>query len=149
MVMQYSVIAPGCACRPTSVEIRHTPADVGAAPPGGTHSDGAVAHDEALVRAAEALERQAASQARSEPPLPEIAGPREEILVDLAQLFVARRRTSLRIQGVTDPSDPDDKIWEDGSLLANLHATLADPTFEALALTPTTPRRRLMGPADR
>jgi hypothetical protein len=73
----------------------------------------------------------AASPARSEPPLPEIAGPREENLVDMAQLFVARRGTSLRIQGVTDPSDPDDKIWEDGSLLANPHATLAGPTFEA------------------
>jgi hypothetical protein len=31
---------------------------------------------------------------------------------------------------VTDPSDPDDKLYEDGSLLANPHATLADPTFE-------------------
>jgi RmlD substrate binding domain len=73
----------------------------------------------------------AAAPARSEPPLPEIAGPREENLVDMAQLFVARRGTSLRIQGVTDPSDPDDKIWEDGRLLANPHATVAGPTFEA------------------
>ena len=44
---------------------------------------------------------------------------------------MARRGTSLRIQGVTDPTDPDDKIWEDGSLLPNPHATLAGPTFEA------------------
>ncbi len=73
----------------------------------------------------------AASPTRSEPPLPEIAGPREENLVDMAKLFVARRGTSLRIHGVTDPSDPDDKIWEDGSLLPNPHATLAGPTFEA------------------
>jgi hypothetical protein len=73
----------------------------------------------------------AASPARSEPPLPEIAGPQEENLVDMAELFVARRGTSLRIQGVTDPNDPDDKIWEDGSLLPNPHATLAGPTFEA------------------
>jgi hypothetical protein len=73
----------------------------------------------------------AASPARSEPPLPEIAGLREENLIDLATLFVARRDTSLRIQGVTDPSDPDDKIWVDGSLLPNPHATLAGPTFEA------------------
>jgi uncharacterized protein YbjT (DUF2867 family) len=72
----------------------------------------------------------AASPARSEDPLPEIAGPREENLVDMATLFVARRGTSLRIQGVTDPTDPDDKIWEDGSLLPNPHATLAGPTFE-------------------
>jgi dTDP-4-dehydrorhamnose reductase len=73
----------------------------------------------------------AASPARSEPPLPEIAGPREESLVDMAKLFVARRGTSLRIQSVTDPSDPDDKIWQDGSLLPNPHATLAGPTFDA------------------
>jgi hypothetical protein len=73
----------------------------------------------------------AASPAPSEPPLPEIAGPREENLVDMAELFVGRRGTSLRIQGVTDPSDPDDKIWEDGSLLPNPHAALAGPMFEA------------------
>jgi NAD dependent epimerase/dehydratase family len=73
----------------------------------------------------------AASPARSEPPLPEIAGPRQENLVDMAKLFVARRGTSLRIEGVTDPSDPDDKVWEDGSLLPNPHATLAGPTFQA------------------
>jgi NAD(P)H-binding len=73
----------------------------------------------------------AASPARAEPPLPEIAGPREENLVDMAKLFVVRRGTSLRIQGVTDPSDPDDKLYEDGSLLPNPHATLAGPTFEA------------------
>jgi hypothetical protein len=73
----------------------------------------------------------AASPARSEPPLPEVAGPREENLVAMAKLCVARRGTSLRVQGVTDPSDPDDKIWEDGSLLANPYATLAGPTFEA------------------
>jgi hypothetical protein len=87
----------------------------------------------------------AESPARSEPPLPEIAGPMEENLVDVAKLFVARRGTSLRIEGVRDPGDPDDKIWEDGSLLPNPHATLAGPTFEA-RLTPTTPTRRPMGP---
>jgi hypothetical protein len=73
----------------------------------------------------------AASPARSETPVPEIAGPREENLVDLARLFVARRGISLRIQGVSDPGDPDDKVWEDGRLLANPHATLAGPTFDA------------------
>jgi hypothetical protein len=29
------------------------------------------------------------------------------------------------------PADPDDKVYKDGSLLANPHATLAGPTFEA------------------
>jgi hypothetical protein len=73
----------------------------------------------------------AASPTPSQSPLPEIAGPREENLVDMAKLFVARRGLSLRIQGVSDPGDPDDKVWEDGSLLASPHATLAGPTFEA------------------
>jgi uncharacterized protein YbjT (DUF2867 family) len=73
----------------------------------------------------------AASPARSKPPFPEIAGPREETLLDLAELFVVRSGISLRIQGVTNPNDPDDKIWQDGSLLPNLQATLAGPTFEA------------------
>jgi NAD(P)H-binding len=73
----------------------------------------------------------AAAPTRSEPPLPEIAGPREENLVDLARLFVARRgRRPLRIRGVSDPNDPDDEVWTDGSLLPNPHATLAGPTFE-------------------
>lgn len=72
----------------------------------------------------------AASPARSEAPLPEIAGPREENLVDLARLYVARRGSSLRIEAVTDPSDPDDHLYLDGGLLASPHATLAGPTFE-------------------
>jgi uncharacterized protein YbjT (DUF2867 family) len=73
----------------------------------------------------------AASPARSEPPFAEIAGPREENLVDIATLFVARRGTPLRIEGVTEPNDPDDKIWDDGSLLPDPHAILAGPTFAA------------------
>jgi uncharacterized protein YbjT (DUF2867 family) len=72
----------------------------------------------------------AASPTTSEAPLPEIAGPREENLAELAELFVARRGISLRIEGVTNPSDPDDGLYEDGSLLPSPHATLAGPTFE-------------------
>jgi len=72
----------------------------------------------------------AASPARSELPFPEIAGPREENLVDMATLFVARRGIPLRIQGVTDPNNPEDRVYADGRMLANSHATLAGPTFE-------------------
>jgi nucleoside-diphosphate-sugar epimerase len=73
----------------------------------------------------------AVSPTRSGLPLPEIAGPREENLVDMANLFAARRGISLRIEGITDPSDPGDKIYADGRMLPNPQATLAGPTFEA------------------
>jgi uncharacterized protein YbjT (DUF2867 family) len=73
----------------------------------------------------------AASPARPTLPFPEIAGPREESLADMATLFVARRGMSLRIQEVTDPVDPGDAIYADGRMLANPHATLAGPLFEA------------------
>ena len=63
-------------------------------------------------------------------PILEIAGPREENLVDLAQLFVARRGDSVRIEGVSDPADPDRDIFEKGGLLPGSHATLAGPTFQ-------------------
>jgi uncharacterized protein YbjT (DUF2867 family) len=73
----------------------------------------------------------AASPTRSELPFPEIAGPSEDNLVDMATLFVAHRGISLRIQEVTDPSDTDHAIWIDGSLLPGPHASLAGPTFQA------------------
>jgi nucleoside-diphosphate-sugar epimerase len=73
----------------------------------------------------------AASPARPMLPFPEIGGPREENLADMATLFVARRGMSLRIQEVTDPADPGDAIYADGRMLANPHATLAGPLFEA------------------
>lgn len=60
----------------------------------------------------------------------EIAGPREESLVELAKLLVARRGDRLRIEGVRDPDDPDVHLNESGALLPGPHATLAGPTFE-------------------
>ena len=83
----------------------------------------------ALVDLAADLEW-AASPTRAEVPLSEIAGPEEDNLVDMAKLFVARRGISLLIEGMTDPSDPDDELYLDGSLLAGPHATRAGPTFE-------------------
>ena len=73
----------------------------------------------------------AASPARPTLPFPEIAGPREENLADMARLFVARRGMSLSIQEVTNPTDPGDAIYADGRMLANPNATLAGPLFEA------------------
>ncbi len=63
-------------------------------------------------------------------PLPEIAGPREENLVDMAKLLVARRGDPLRIEGVTIPDDLYGHLNESGALLPGPHATLAGPTFE-------------------
>ena len=65
-----------------------------------------------------------------EGPLPEIAGPREESLVEMATLLVRRRGEPLRIEGVRDPDDPDSELYVTGALLPGPHATLAGPTFE-------------------
>jgi uncharacterized protein YbjT (DUF2867 family) len=62
--------------------------------------------------------------------IPEIAGPREENLVDMAKLLVARRGDPVRIEGVNDPADPDRELYETGALLPSREATLAGPTFE-------------------
>src|SRR5438093_3734601 len=58
-------------------------------------------------------------------PIPEIAGPREENLVEMARLFAARRGDPLRIEGVSNPADPDRDVYETGALLPGPHATLA------------------------
>lgn len=63
-------------------------------------------------------------------PILEIAGPREESLVDMATLFAARRGDPVRIEGVSNPADPDRDLYETGALLPGPHATLAGPTFE-------------------
>ncbi len=63
-------------------------------------------------------------------PIPEIAGPRAESLVEVASLLSARRGDPVRIEGVTNPDDPDAGLYEQGALLPGPHATLAGPTFE-------------------
>lgn len=63
-------------------------------------------------------------------PIPEIAGPREENLVDMAKLLVAHRGNPVRIEGVRDPADPDSHLYETGALLPGPHAILAGPTFQ-------------------
>jgi uncharacterized protein YbjT (DUF2867 family) len=62
--------------------------------------------------------------------IPEIAGPREESLVEMARLLVAHRGEPLRIEAVSYPSDPDRDIYESGALLPGRDATLAGPTYE-------------------
>jgi uncharacterized protein YbjT (DUF2867 family) len=62
--------------------------------------------------------------------IPEIGGPREEDLVEMAGLLAARRGDPARIEGVSDPSDPDRELYETDGLLPGPAATLAGPTFE-------------------
>jgi uncharacterized protein YbjT (DUF2867 family) len=61
----------------------------------------------------------------------EIAGPREESLVEMARLLAARRSDPVRVEEVSDANDPDRDVFENGGLLPGPGATLAGPTFEA------------------
>ncbi len=65
-----------------------------------------------------------------EAPITEIAGPQEEDFVDMAIRLVARRGDPVRIEGVSNPTDPDRDVFEKGGLLPGPDATLAGPTFE-------------------
>ncbi len=66
----------------------------------------------------------------SQAPIPEIAGPQEESLVEMATLLAARRGDPVRIEGVSNPADPDRDLNETGALLPGPDATLTGPTFE-------------------
>jgi uncharacterized protein YbjT (DUF2867 family) len=66
----------------------------------------------------------------SEAPISEIAGPREESLVEMAKLLVSRRGDPVRIEGMINPDDPDRDLNLNGALLPGPDATLAGPTFE-------------------
>jgi uncharacterized protein YbjT (DUF2867 family) len=68
-------------------------------------------------------------EAGSLTPIPEIAGPREESLVEAARLLAARRGEPARIERVSAP-EPERELYESGALLPGSHATLAGPTFE-------------------
>ena len=60
----------------------------------------------------------------------EIAGPREERLVEAARLLAARRGEGLRVEETSDPSDPDSERYANGGALPGPDAKLAGPTFE-------------------
>jgi uncharacterized protein YbjT (DUF2867 family) len=64
----------------------------------------------------------------SNEPIPEIAGPRVENLVEVATLLAARIGDPVSIEGVTS-DDPDGELYEAGALLPSAHAKLAGPTF--------------------
>jgi uncharacterized protein YbjT (DUF2867 family) len=70
-------------------------------------------------------------------PYPEIAGPREETLAGAARLLAARRGAPARIEEISDPTNPDRDLFENGGLLPGAHATLAGPTYADLLNQPT------------
>jgi uncharacterized protein YbjT (DUF2867 family) len=80
---------------------------------------------------AEALADLAMGAAGEGPAVSEIAGPREERLVDVATHFAERREPGLRVEEVSDPDDPFHALVAAGGLLPGPGATLAGPTFEA------------------
>ena len=63
-------------------------------------------------------------------PFAEVAGPREENLVDLANFLVARTDETLTIEGVRDPGQSRPRALRVGSAAAGPEAILAGPTFE-------------------
>ena len=79
---------------------------------------------------AEALVAQAIDPDEDGPALSEVAGPRAERMVDLATLWSERRDLGLKIVGVGDADDPDQKLYDEGALLPGPDATLGGPTFE-------------------
>lgn len=79
---------------------------------------------------AEALVDLATDPAAVPGPTLDIAGPREESLVEAARLLVARRGEPVHIEGVSDPADPDHDLYEAGVLRLSPNARLAGPTFE-------------------
>jgi uncharacterized protein YbjT (DUF2867 family) len=61
--------------------------------------------------------------------IPEIAGPREERLVELGRLYAKHAGEQGEIVEVSDPEAPDYEINSKGGLLPGPDATLAGPTF--------------------
>jgi uncharacterized protein YbjT (DUF2867 family) len=80
--------------------------------------------------AVDATPREAGADAGADRrPFLEVAGPREESLVEMATLLASRRGHSSRIESVSDPADVDG-LNENGGLLPGPGAILAGPTFQ-------------------
>lgn len=75
---------------------------------------------------AEALAELAVAPDAANGTISEIAGPREEQLVDAATLLAAHRGGAVRVEGVPAP----DPLYETGAALPDGGAKLAGPTFE-------------------
>ncbi|AQZ61951.1 putative secreted protein [[Actinomadura] parvosata subsp. kistnae] len=61
-------------------------------------------------------------------PIPEIAGPRQEIMAEAARLLGARR--GVKVVGVDGSGMPDAELAAAGAFLPGPHAKLAGPTFQ-------------------
>jgi uncharacterized protein YbjT (DUF2867 family) len=101
----------------------------------GTRDDVArVPHMRTQIVAARAVAEAAADLAAGPElgvgPFAEVAGPRVESLPELAAQFAARRGYPAKVEGVSDPADPDRELNEGGGLLPGPGAILAGPTFE-------------------
>jgi hypothetical protein len=59
----------------------------------------------------------------------EVAGPREENIVDAATLLAARRSDGLKVEGVHETSPSTREVFEGGGLLPGPDAILVGPTF--------------------
>ena len=88
-----------------------------------------------LVAARTVAEKLASLAVASGPVLPnepigEIAGPREESLVAMAELLAERRGDPERIEESREPDEPTREVYENGGLLPGPNAELAGPTYE-------------------
>ena len=70
-----------------------------------------------------------ATGAPSGNPVAEVAGPREESLVEAARLIVAKRGNGLQVKAAEWPDDPE-HLYPAGALLPGPVAKLAGPTYE-------------------
>ncbi|MFD1932360.1 SDR family oxidoreductase [Nonomuraea mangrovi] len=77
---------------------------------------------------AEELVELATAPAAPGTPIPEIAGPRKEIMAEAAQFLGARR--GIKVVGVDGSGIPDAEIAANGGFLPSPHAKLAGPTFQ-------------------
>lgn len=68
-------------------------------------------------------------------PIPEIAGPREERLLDAARFLMSHRGDPVQVEeagtsALSGPDDPDKQLYAAGALLPGPDATLVGPTFQ-------------------
>jgi hypothetical protein len=74
----------------------------------------------------------AAARGANGTPILEIAGPREENLVEAARLLAAHRGEQVRIEGVSNPDDPDGAL-DDGCVATRPGCHPRGPHVRAMA----------------